>query len=234
MGSTLLVDTPVHESAAIPLGWWLSQMSGRYGEDWSSWGAKSTVDLAFQDLKMSPYLSCVSTGNTGSVVWRRNYLDGSTRDLMTLSTTNKEFHIATYETTSTSVVMRVDASLPFADAPIIQMTTNLSNIAWINLATTSDWPNSTWYSVDGVRKWRVFTLTTTHPGGSSAFFRVHGTATNTVEEALVLDVPLKVKGTILSSNLTVTGISKIILPTSTNGLTAGVLWNDGGTVKVMP
>lgn len=229
IGTTMLVDTPVHESAAIPLGWWLSQMSGRYGEDWSSFSARSTVDLAYQDLKMSPYLSCVSTGNTGSVVWRRNFLDGSTRDLMTLSTTNKEFHIATYEGTTTSVVVRIDASIPFAAAPVIQMTSNLTNIAWINLATTSDWPASTWYTVGGVRKWRVFTLTAVKPSSSTAFFRVQGTATNTVEEALLLEVPLHVIG-----NATISGISKIILPTSTNGLTSGILWNDSGTVKVMP
>lgn len=30
------------------------------------------------------------------------------------------------------------------------------------------------------------------------------------------------------------GVSQIILPTSTNGLVSGTLWNDGGTVKVMP
>ena len=30
------------------------------------------------------------------------------------------------------------------------------------------------------------------------------------------------------------GVSKIILPTSTNGLVPGTLWNDGGTVKVAP
>lgn len=41
-------------------------------------------------------------------------------------------------------------------------------------------------------------------------------------------------GTVNASNLTVTGISKIILPTSTNGLTSGMLWNDGGTIKVTP
>ncbi len=229
ISTTFLVGTPVHESAAIPRGWWLSEMSGRYGEDWSSWGAKSTVDLAFQDLKMSPYLSCVSAGNTGSVVWRRNYLDGSTRDLMMLSTTNKEFHIAHYEHTTTSVVVRIDASLPFAAAPVIQMTTNLLNVVWTNMDTTSDWPATTWYTVDGVRKWRVFTLTTTYPGNSMAFFRVQGTSTNTAEEALLLEIPLKV-----TSDLTVSGISKIILPTSTNGLTSGILWNDSGTVKVMP
>ena len=39
----------------------------------------------------------------------------------------------------------------------------------------------------------------------------------------------------LSSDLTVTqGVAKIILPTSTNGLVPGTLWNNGGTVSVMP
>ena len=39
----------------------------------------------------------------------------------------------------------------------------------------------------------------------------------------------------LSSTLTVTqGVSQIILPTSTNGLVPGTLWNNGGTVSVMP
>ena len=39
---------------------------------------------------------------------------------------------------------------------------------------------------------------------------------------------------IVTTNLTVSGVSKIILPTSTNGLTSGILWNNGGTVSVMP
>ncbi len=36
------------------------------------------------------------------------------------------------------------------------------------------------------------------------------------------------------SNLTCSGVTKIILPTSTNGLTSGMLWNDAGTIKVKP
>ena len=40
---------------------------------------------------------------------------------------------------------------------------------------------------------------------------------------------------IARGNVTATqGVSQIILPTSTNGLVSGTLWNDGGTVKVMP
>ena len=39
---------------------------------------------------------------------------------------------------------------------------------------------------------------------------------------------------IVRTNLTVQGVTQIILPTATNGLVSGTLWNDGGTVKVMP
>ena len=39
----------------------------------------------------------------------------------------------------------------------------------------------------------------------------------------------------MDGSLTVTqGVSRIILPSSTNGLVSGTLWNDAGTVKVMP
>jgi hypothetical protein len=38
-----------------------------------------------------------------------------------------------------------------------------------------------------------------------------------------------------AAGLTATqGVSQIILPTATNGLVSGTLWNDAGTVKVMP
>lgn len=40
--------------------------------------------------------------------------------------------------------------------------------------------------------------------------------------------------TTITSNLTVQGLSYIILPTATNGLSAGMLWNNAGTVSVMP
>ncbi len=38
----------------------------------------------------------------------------------------------------------------------------------------------------------------------------------------------------MTSNLTVLGVSKIILPTSTNGLASGMLWNNSGTISIMP
>ena len=189
--STFLVGTPAHESAAIPLGWWQGQMTNHYGQDWSLYGAYAPVDLAYQDLWHNPYVSCVSTGYAGSVVWRRNYYNGETRDLMTLTTTNREFHIATYEATTTSVVVRIDASLPFASAPVIQFTTNLHNAVWTNLTTACDWPISSWYTESGVRKWRVFTLSASYATTDQAFFKVNGTATNTPVEALTLDVPLR-------------------------------------------
>lgn len=43
-----------------------------------------------------------------------------------------------------------------------------------------------------------------------------------------------VVNTVVCSNLTATGVSKLILPTSTTGLTSGMLWNDGGVVRVVP
>lgn len=189
--STFLVGTPYHESAALPLGWWQGQMANHYGQDWSLYGAYSPVDLAYQDLRHNPYVSCVSTGYAGSVVWRRNYNNGETRDLMTLTTTNREFRIATYEATSTSVVVRVDASIPFGSAPVIQFTTNLHNAVWTNLTTACDWPTSSWYTESGVRKWRVFTLSASYANTDAAFFKVYATATNTPVESLTLDVPLR-------------------------------------------
>lgn len=45
----------------------------------------------------------------------------------------------------------------------------------------------------------------------------------------------KFKGLVLTETLVVTqGVSQIILPTATNGLVPGTLWNNGGTVSVMP
>ena len=41
-----------------------------------------------------------------------------------------------------------------------------------------------------------------------------------------------VGNTIITSNLTVSGISKIILPTSTNGLASGTVWDNNGNVEV--
>lgn len=38
----------------------------------------------------------------------------------------------------------------------------------------------------------------------------------------------------VATNLTVTGVSYIILPTSTNGLASGMLWNNSGTISIMP
>ena len=56
-----------------------------------------------------------------------------------------------------------------------------------------------------------------------------GIGTNTPSERL------HVNGNVLiETNLIATGISKIILPASTNGLTTGILWNDAGTIRVMP
>jgi hypothetical protein len=39
---------------------------------------------------------------------------------------------------------------------------------------------------------------------------------------------------VVSSNLTVLGTARIVIPTTTNGLVGGMLWNDGGTLKVTP
>ena len=36
------------------------------------------------------------------------------------------------------------------------------------------------------------------------------------------------------TNITITGVAKIILPTSTNGLTTGMLWNDTGIIRIKP
>ena len=36
------------------------------------------------------------------------------------------------------------------------------------------------------------------------------------------------------TNLTVTGVSKIILPTNSTGLATGTLWNDAGAIRIKP
>lgn len=73
---------------------------------------------------------------------------------------------------------------------------------------------------------------TNHPNGFSA--RAAG--------GVYFDTPMMVvTGTVsagsfvAAAGLTATqGVSQIILPTATNGLVSGTLWNDAGTVKVMP
>jgi len=39
---------------------------------------------------------------------------------------------------------------------------------------------------------------------------------------------------IISNNLTIVGVSYIKLPTSAAGLPSGTLWNNGGTVTIVP
>jgi hypothetical protein len=192
--STLLVGDPAIDDAAISRGWFLSSMANHRGDDWSTYAATTTVDAAWQPIRHNPYLSCVSTGNAGNLVWQRRYASGTTRDLMTLSSTNHTYHMVAYTLDSTSVVVQIDASCPFASAPVIQVCTNLPEQIWSNLTTTSTWPTTTWTrATSGALLYPVFELSANISLTNQAFYRVSATATNTDLDALTLSVPITIQ-----------------------------------------
>lgn len=189
--SVLLVSEPTTDDSAISRGWFLSSMANHRGDDWSTYAATSTVDAAWQPIRHNPYLSCVSTGNAGNLVWQRRYASGTTRDLMTLSSTNDTYHMTAYTLGSTSIVVQIDAACPFVTSPVIQSCTNLIDHNWTNLTTTSTWPTTTWTrATSGALLYPVFTLTADIVASSNAFFRVSGSYTNTDSDALTVAVPI--------------------------------------------
>jgi len=189
--STLLVGDPEIDDAAISRGWFLSSMATHRGDDWSTYAATTTVDAAWQPIRHNPFLTCVSTGNAGNLVWQRRYASGTTRDLMTLSSTNRNFAMIAYAQGSTSVVVQIEASCPFASAPVIQVCTNLPGQVWSNLTTLSTWPTTTWRrATSGALLYPVFELSAIINQTNQGFYRVSATATNTDLDALMLSVPL--------------------------------------------
>jgi hypothetical protein len=169
-------------------------MANHRGDDWSTYAATTTVDAAWQPIRHNPYLSCVSTGNAGNLVWQRRYASGTTRDLMTLSSTNHTYHMVAYTLDSTSVVVQIDASCPFASAPVIQVCTNLPEQIWSNLTTTSTWPTATWTrATSGALLYPVFELSAAINLTNQSFYRVSATATDTDLDALTLSVPLTIQ-----------------------------------------
>jgi hypothetical protein len=196
--SDILVADPAADASAISRGWFLSAMAGHRGDDWSAYAATTPVDAAWQPIRHNPYLSCISSGNAGNLVWQRRYASGITRDLMTLSSTNRTYGMtATY--TGTNIEVLVDASCPFAAMPIIQACTNLISGNWTNLTTVSTWPTTTWSrAASGALRHPTFTLTAPIDTSTPVFFRVVGTSTNTDLDALTLSVPI----TLLPNNAT--------------------------------
>jgi hypothetical protein len=189
--STLLVGDPATDDAAISRGWFLSSMANHRGDDWSTYGATTTVDAAWQPIRHNPFVSCVSTGSAGNLTWQRRLANGATRRLMELSSTNRTFAMVAYMSSSSNVVVQIDASCPFASAPIIQVCTNLPEQIWSNLTTTSTWPTTTWTrAASGALLYPVFELSAAINQTNQGFYRVSATATNTDLDALSLSVPL--------------------------------------------
>ena len=189
-GAKLLVADPDTFTSALPLGWWQAEMAGRYAADWSSYGATNTADIGWQDLKHNAFITCVSTGNSGSVSWVRRHNNKPDREILTISTTSTCYRIVAYEAGDT-ISIKIDSSVPFASAPTIQWSTDFTG-GWTNLVTTSAWPTSTWHEVSGVRQWPAFELSTTNPAVATAFFRVSAAAAAQPQETLRTAIPITI------------------------------------------
>lgn len=191
-GAALLIDAPTSAASAIPLSWFNSTMAGRYAADWSSYSATSTVDLAWQPIQHNPYVSCFSADDAGSISWVRRVHGSSDRELWSIISTSACYRVFAFTVETTNVVLHVDASVPFASAPVIQYCTNLLSGTWTNLATLSDWPTSSWHTVSGARAWRAFTLSAIIPSTPTAFFRVSGAAAVAPQETSRTALPLTI------------------------------------------
>lgn len=101
---------------------------------------------------------------------------------------------------------------------------------WPTLELDNWWDESTPKSMAKIRAQYMHLTLSDYRSGYAAIGELEGNANFTKLE--IFDDTSEVQ--INAATTTIGGVTKLMLPTSTNDLTSGMLWNNGGNVAIVP
>jgi hypothetical protein len=189
-GTLLMVRDAVGDDEALNLGEHNRLMADHRGDDWSLYAATNRVQVAYQDLMLSP--TARMRANDGGVDV------AITTPFGTLVTNAVEINydpqactIVGYSLSDALATLFVESSVMMTNPPAIQWTTNaLASNVWKTATTVTDWPTNSFYTAGDGTRFKTWTLSADrHVGAAYEYYRVTGypaTATNSV----TLNLPL--------------------------------------------
>jgi hypothetical protein len=203
-GTMLLVRRARTDDEALNLGEHNRLMRDHRAENWSAYAATQQVNLAWQDLILTPYCKMTGTEHGADIALTKP--NGATAtNAISIYYAGRACTIVGYRLTATNATLWVEASITMTNAPVIQSTTsNLLTAVWANRATTSTWPTETWYTASSGKRFQTWTLTAPRTAGAAQeYFRVSGSP-NASDNHVTINLPLRPAAGITLGGVTVT------------------------------
>lgn len=201
-GNVLLVRDAEADDEALNLGEHNRRMRDHRAEDWSLYAATQTVDMAWQDVELSPYFRITGTAR-GADIAVTTAGGVLVTNAISIDYMGQACTIVAYSVGSTSVTLWVEASITMTNAPVAQTCTNLSEAAWVDVGAAASWPATSWVTATDGRRFPAWTFTAARTT-SPSFYRVLGypaPATNsvTINLPLVPAAGITLNGTNITS-----------------------------------
>lgn len=202
-GTVLLVMDAASDAEALNLGTHNRLMANHRAENWSLYAATQAVDMAWQDVWLSPYARLTGTAK-GADLALTTPNGMLITNALSIHYDRQACTIVGYILGATNVTLLIEAGVTMTNAPVIMATTsNLTSAIWTARVTATDWPTETWYTASSGRRFQTWTLTANKtPGAAQEFFKVQGypaPATNSV----TVNLPLIPAGGITMGAVTV-------------------------------
>lgn len=189
-GTLLMVRDAVEDDEPVNLGEHNRLLRDHRGEDWSLYPATSRVQIAHQELMLSPNVRLRANAGGADIALTTPFGTLVT-NAISINYDPQACTIVGYALGATQATLWVESSVTMTNAPVVQWTTNaLSSNVWADASTVTDWPTNTLYTAGDGTIFATWTLTAPrHVGAHYEFYRVMGypaPATNNI----TLNLPL--------------------------------------------
>jgi hypothetical protein len=205
-GTMLLVADAAEDDEALNLGTHNRLLANHRGENWSLYAATQAVDMAWQNVWLSPYCRLTGTANGADLA--------ITKPSGALATNAVSIHyagqactIVGYQLSATNVTFWVESSITMTNAPAVQACTNLTVGTWNTRTATSTWPATSWHQAGSGKRFPVWTMTTARTAPSE-FFRIVGYP-SAANNHVTINLPLRPAAGITLGGVTVTSWAEL-------------------------